>query len=160
MTDIREQRINIKFCSELEKTFVETHEMMQNVYGDQCMSSTRYYEWFKRYKYDRQSTNDEPRLGRSSASCDDAHVAQVCEIVPSNRRFTVREIPEECNISIRSCHDILTAKLEMHRVVSKFVPRLLTQDQRDGRVAIFQKLLDRTSDYGSFLKRIITSDET
>jgi hypothetical protein len=61
-------------------------------------------------------------LGRPSASCDDAHVAQVHVIVRSNRRLTVREIAEECNISIGSCHGILTIKLEMHQVVSKFVP--------------------------------------
>jgi hypothetical protein len=62
------------------------------------------------------------------------------------RHLTVREIAEECNILIGSCHDILTAKLEMHRVVSKFVPRLVTQDHRDSPVAICQELLDRASE--------------
>jgi hypothetical protein len=52
------------------------------------------------------------------------------------------------------------AKLEMHRVVSKFVPRLLTQDQRDSRIAICQELLDHASEDENFLKRIITNDET
>jgi predicted DNA-binding protein YlxM (UPF0122 family) len=64
----------------------------------------------------------------------------------SNRRLRVREIAEECNISIESCYDILTTKLEMHKVVSKFVPRLLTQDQRHSRVDICQELLDRASE--------------
>jgi hypothetical protein len=104
--------------------------MMRNVYGDQCMSHTRCYKWFKGVKDGLQSTH-EPCLGRPSKSCDDAHVLEAREIVRSNRRFTVRDIAEECNISIGSCHDILTTKLEMHWVVSKFVPQLLTQDQRD-----------------------------
>jgi hypothetical protein len=52
------------------------------------------------------------------------------------------------------------AKLEMHRVVSKFVPRLLTQDQRDSRVAIRQERMDRVSEDENFLKGIITGDET
>jgi hypothetical protein len=55
-------------------------------------------------------------------SCGDAHIAQVREIMRSNHRLTVREIAEECNISIGSCHGILTTKLEMHRVVLKIVP--------------------------------------
>jgi hypothetical protein len=58
----------------------------------QCMSRTRCYEWFKIFKDGRQSTHDEPSLGRTSTSCDDAHVAQVREIGCSNRRLTVREI--------------------------------------------------------------------
>jgi hypothetical protein len=110
--------------------------MIKNVYGDQCISRTRCYEWSKRFKDNRQSIHDEPRLGRPSTSCEDAHVAQFREIVLSNRRLTVQKIAEECNMSIESCHAILMTKLETHRVVSKLVPRILTQDQRDSRVAI------------------------
>jgi hypothetical protein len=72
----------------------------------------------------------------------------------------VQEIAEECNISIGSCHDIFTTKLEMHQVVSKFVPQLLTQDQRDRHDATCQELLDHASKDENFLKTIITGDET
>jgi hypothetical protein len=131
--------------------------MMKNVYGDQCKSCTRCYEWFKRFKESWQSTHDELHLGQLSTSCDDAHVVQVRKIMCSNRRLTVREITDDCNIS---CHNILMTKLEMHLVVSKFVPCLLTQDQRDSRIAICQELLDRPSEDENFLKRIITGDVT
>jgi hypothetical protein len=69
----------------------------------------------------------------------------------SNRRLRVRELAEECNISIGSCHDILTTNLEMDRVVSKFAPLRLTQDQRDSHVAICQELLDCASEDENFL---------
>jgi hypothetical protein len=122
MADAHEQRINIKFCLKQGKTFMETHEMVKKVYGDQYMSCTRCYEWFKRFKDGRQSMHDKPHLEWPSTSCEDAHVVQVREIMRSNRRLTVREVAEECNVSIGSCHDILMTKLEMHRVFSKFVP--------------------------------------
>jgi hypothetical protein len=109
---------DIKFCFELGKTFTETHEIMKNVYGDQCMSHTSCYEWLKWFKDSQQSTHDETCLGCRSTSCDDAHVAQIHEIMRSNHDFIVQEIEEECNISI-GCHDILTTKSEMHRVISK-----------------------------------------
>jgi hypothetical protein len=107
MADIHEQCINIKFCFQLGKTFTETHELMKNVYGDQCMSHTRCYEWFKRFNDGRQSTHNEPLLGWPSMSCDDAHVVKVHETMHSNHCLTVREIAEERNISIGSCYDIL-----------------------------------------------------
>jgi hypothetical protein len=160
MADIHDPHINIKFCFKLGKTFMETHEMMKNVYGDQCISHTCCYEWFKRFKDGRQSTTDELSLGPPSMSCDDAHVAQVCEIVHSNHRLTVRETADECNILIGSCHDTLMTKSEMHEVVSKFDLWLLTQDQRDSRAAICQELLECTSEDENFLIRIITSDKT
>jgi hypothetical protein len=75
-------------------------------------------------------------LERASASCDNAHVVQVCEV----DLWQGGEIAEECNISIGSCYDILTTKLEKHQVVSKFVRWLLTEDLRDSRIAICQEL--------------------
>jgi hypothetical protein len=81
MADNHEQRINIKFCFKLGKMFTETREVMKNGYGDQCINRTHCYEWFKQFKDGWQSTHDEPHLGIPSTSCDDAHVAQVREIV-------------------------------------------------------------------------------
>jgi hypothetical protein len=81
--------------------------MMKNVYGNQFISCTRCYEWFKQFKDGRQPIH-EPHSGRPSTSCDNAHVAQVGEIACSNHCLTVREIAEECNISIGSCNDIMT----------------------------------------------------
>jgi hypothetical protein len=160
MSEFHEQRVNIKFCVKLGKTFTETHEMLKQVYGDQCMGRTQCYEWFKRFKDSRQSTDNDPRPGRPETSTDAFHVAQVRAVVCSNRRLRVREIAEECNISVGSCHAILTEKLEMHWVAAKFVPRLLTEDQRERRVPVCQELLDRTNEDDNFMNCIITGDET
>jgi hypothetical protein len=48
----------------------------------------------------------------------------------------------------------------MHWVVWKFVPRLLTEDQRGSCVAICQKLSNRASEDETFLKQFITGDKT
>jgi hypothetical protein len=37
------ERINITFFFERGKTFMETDEIMKNIYGDQCMSHTDCY---------------------------------------------------------------------------------------------------------------------
>jgi hypothetical protein len=57
MSEFHEQRVNIKFCVKLGKTITETHEMLKEAYGDQCMGRTQCYEWFKRFKDGRQSTD-------------------------------------------------------------------------------------------------------
>jgi hypothetical protein len=50
----------------------------------------------------------------------------VLAVIRENRRMTDREVAEEVGICKRSCHLILTDRLQMRRVVAKFVPRLLT----------------------------------
>ena len=51
----------------------------------------------------------------------------------ANRRLTIRELAEERGIPVGSCYEILTAKLKMHRVAAKFVPRLMIDDQKRRR---------------------------
>jgi len=36
-------------------------------------------------------------------------------------RSTVREIAEDCNISVGPCHEILVEKLELHRAAAKWL---------------------------------------
>jgi len=64
------------------------------------------------------------------------------------------------SISKTVCHEILSENLGMHRIAAKFVPRLLTDDQKQNQVDMSQELLDRANDDDNFLKSIITGDET
>ena len=77
-----------------------------------------------------------------------------------NRRLTVREVADEVGISVGSCHQILTEKLQKGLVSAKFVPRLLTDDQKENRVEISQELLVNANGNENFLKKTITGDET
>ena len=124
------------------------------------MSRTQCYEWFKRFEKGRMSVGEDPRPGRPSTSTDDDHVERVRAVIRGNRRLTVREVANEVGISIGSCHQILTEKLQMRRVSAKFVPRLLTDDQKENRVEISQELLANANGNENFLKNIITGDET
>ena len=57
-------------------------------------------------------------------------------MIRGNRRLTAREVADEVHISIGSCHQIFSEKIQMRRVSAKFVPRLLTDDQKGNRVDI------------------------
>jgi len=61
MTDVKEQRICIRFCFKLGKTASETHRMLKEAFGDNALGQTQTYEWFKRLKNRRVSVDDEER---------------------------------------------------------------------------------------------------
>lgn len=48
----------------------------------------------------------------------------------------------------------------MHRIVAKFVPRLMSQDQKDNYVIIYQELLNQVNSDEIIMKQILTGDET
>jgi hypothetical protein len=116
-----QQRVCVKFCVKLRKTFTETLEVLKQAFGNESMGRTQTYDWYKRFKHGRISIEDDPRSGRPSTSTDDQHVAQVRSVIHSNQRLAVREVAKECDISLGSCHNILTEKVGMHRVAAECV---------------------------------------
>jgi len=87
-------------------------------------------------------------------------IAKVRTVVRSNRRLTVREIADDCGISVGSCDTILTDDLHTKRVCAKCVPRLLTDDQREQRQTIARDLFERSCEDVHFLKNNVTGDES
>jgi len=49
-----EQHINVKFCVKLGKSATETYDLLKKVYGDECLSHTQVFMWFKRFKEGRE----------------------------------------------------------------------------------------------------------
>jgi len=134
--------------------------MLQQAYGEDCLSRTQCYEWYQLFKSGRTSIEDDPKSGRPSLSTGNNHIEKLRSVIRENRRLTIREVSEEVGICKSSCHTILTQKLKLHRVAAKFVPRLLTEEQKQDRVTVSQELLDRSNTDENFLKNVITGDET
>ena len=81
-------------------------------------------------------------------------ITKVRTVVRNNRRLTVRQIADDCEISVSSCDTILTDDLHMKRVCTKFVPRLLTDDQREQRQTIVRDLFENSCEECSFLRTL------
>ncbi|GFU91245.1 protein GVQW3 [Trichonephila clavipes] len=119
---------------------------MKTAFGEDAMSRARVFEWFRPFKEGRQSVKSDPRSGRLSTSRNEDKIAQVKAVVYSDRCLTIREIAQECHISVGSYDEILRKDLNMRRVSAKFVPRLLTEDQKFQGLAtyLYQENLIRT----------------
>ena len=74
--------------------------------------------------------------------------------------LTLREIVEEVGISRGSVHSVFSENLCMWRVLAKFIPKLLTKQQKELHVEIAQDMLDCANNDPEFMKTIITGDET
>jgi len=101
--------------------------MLQQAYGENCLSRTQCHEWYRRFKFDRTSFEDDSKSGRLSTSMGDDHVDKLLAVIRENRRLTLREDAEAVGICKSSCDLFLIVKLKMRRVPVKFVPRQLTR---------------------------------
>jgi len=124
MAEVDEQMVCIKFCVRLGKTGSETFEILNQAFGDSCMSRSRTFEWFGRFKNGRTSTANDDRSGRPSTATTSSKEEQVRAAVNQGRRRTKCDLCAEVVIGYGSCQRILTEQLNMHRIATKFVRRV------------------------------------
>ncbi|UYV71820.1 hypothetical protein LAZ67_9000550 [Cordylochernes scorpioides] len=154
-----DQRTCIKFCVKNEIKCVDAFRMLTVAYGEATLDRSNVYRWYKMFSEGREDVNDEERAGRPSTSTTDEKINEVEKMILANRRITVREVSEDLNISIGSCHSIFINDLGMRRVAAKFVPKLLNCDQKQHRMNIANEMLDSVRDDPNLLQRVITGDE-
>ena len=120
------QRCAIKFCVKFGETGIETFNKLKQAYGENALSRSQVFKWFKALSDGRESIKDEPRSGRHSTSKTDNNVEIVRALVRSDRRLTVRMIASEFNLNHTTVHQILTEDLTKKKLCALFVPKNLT----------------------------------
>ncbi|UYV73053.1 hypothetical protein LAZ67_10001676 [Cordylochernes scorpioides] len=120
--------------------------MLTVAYGEATLDRSNVYRWYKMFSEGRKDVNDEERAGRPSTSTTDKKINEVEKMILANRRITVREVAEDLNISIGSCHSIFINDLGKRRVAAKFVQKLLNCDQKQHRMNIANEMLDSVRD--------------
>jgi histone-lysine N-methyltransferase SETMAR len=134
----------------------KTHKIMRNASGGfQGRSSESCVRvWFSHFKKGDLSFEDEPHSGRPSNSQNDENIAKIREKLNEDCRYTIDELLEVTRVSWSSVQHILTQDLGMKRVAAKFVPRLLTEDQRKSRLTVCQDLKTELENDPNFLPHL------
>jgi len=83
------------------------------------------------------------------------------DMVLNDGRMKVREIAETIGISKERVGYILHEELDMKKLCARWVPRLLTADEKRTRMKICEQCLERLNkNKTDFVRQFITMDET
>lgn len=143
------------------KTCEQIKVKLDAVYGglSPSMSTVRY--WFNEFKRGRTSVFDEDRPGRPADVVTEEVVQKVKNIMVTDRRTKVRELAEAVGVSYGTAINIIHDKLNMKKVSARWVPRLLTDENKRLRLSISKEslgLFERNPQ--EFFRRVVTVDET
>ena len=134
--------------------------MIQKAFVDEGMDITQIKKWYRRFKKGRTSVDGDPRSGRHSLMTTPENIERVRLAIEGDRRLTVRELENDLGIPKTTVWEILNKILGMTRVCAKFIPKLLTTEQKDLRSEIAQDNLEMVSDDENVLKKVITGDKS
>ena len=121
-------------------------------FGEHALSRTRDFRWHKAFLDGRESVENEPRCGRTCTSKTDENVTKVRDLVRSDRRLTVRMISSVLHLNRQTVHEILTFELDMQKICTKLVPKIVTNEQKDSRSNVCLDLLERIESDNNFFK--------
>ncbi|UYV77592.1 hypothetical protein LAZ67_15001650 [Cordylochernes scorpioides] len=99
-----DQRTCIKFCVKNEIKCADAFRMLTVAYREATLDRSNVYRWYKMFSEGREDVNNEERAGRPSTSITEEKINEVEKMILANHRITVREVAEDLNISIGSCH--------------------------------------------------------
>lgn len=132
--DEKEFRVLTKHYFLKDKTPQEAKEKLDKHYGDSAPSIRTVYKWFQNFRSGHMGTNDAERSGRPVEVTASEIIDKIHDMVMDDRRVKVREIASAVGISNERVHNILHQHLDMKKLSARWVPRLLTLNQKRNRV--------------------------
>lgn len=155
------QRIVIKFLAAEGVKPAEILRRLTAQFGEETLSRARVFAWHKQFVEGRERVENESHDRRPRTSITAGNIDSVRQLVEGDRRLTTSDIAIEVGISYGSTYSILSEELGYRKVCARWVPRLLTVDQKLNRFQVCERLLARFREEGDpFLSHIVTCDET
>jgi histone-lysine N-methyltransferase SETMAR len=107
------------------------------------------------------SVEDDEHSGQSSTTRTTENIEKIRDLIHEDRRRTIHELAGTVGINYGVCQ-ILKENLNMCRIAAKFVPRLLTKDQKHWHINVCLKLQEKATTDPTFtnISRIITGNKS
>jgi hypothetical protein len=112
------------------------------VYGDSFPSFSTIKKWTAEFKCGRTILEDDPCERRPKSATTPKIIEQVHDMVLNDRQMKVHEITETIGISKEHVGYILHEEMDMIKLCARWVPRLLTADQKHTRMKISEQCLE------------------
>ena len=126
------------------------------VYGKECMSRTRVFEWHTRFREGRTDVEDDERSRRPTISKTTNNIREIKKIVRDDLWLSTRLIVERMSIDKETVWQVWHDNLHMTKVCAQVVSKLLTRDQKENRQEICADISKQIEENPKFLDSVIT----
>ena len=141
------------------KGFSEIKTLTDSAYGDQGLKKTQIYSIMKIVK-DGGAVEDK-RGGHREKKRNASLIADIAAEVNRDGRVTVRGLSDTYGVSTQTIHRILHEDLGLSKKSARWVPKLLSKEQKEERVRVCKDFVAAVHRHSmAWLNNIVTMDET
>ena len=133
----------IRYLQKKGLTTKKYHADMFSTLGDDAPALSTVKKWAAEFKRGRESLEDDPRSGRPSTATTQENIDHIHQMVINDIRLTISHLANVISISRERVENILHNELGMSKVSARWVPRLLTPDQKLTRLVMSEANLAR-----------------
>ena len=142
-----EIRAYIKAHSKLGCSLKKLMAEISTAFGPSCVSYDTVRRWKKKFESGVESIKNAPKSGRPKSASRKEIVSKIKEIIEGDAKFTIRDIARKVSISLSTIHLILKKHLKVRKISARWVPHLLTDEQKRQQVKVAKKLLQMFPKY-------------
>ena len=147
-------------CFKLGKNATETYGMLQTAFWPSCMNQASVFELHKRFKEGRESVRDDERCGRSKEVNTPELIGQIKNFMDKDRCVSIETINAQFDVSVGTVHTIIREELKIQKICTKFVPRVLREDQKERRCHDSREMVELINSDPAVLDALVTCDES
>ncbi len=160
MQRLAEQRVNVKFLKAEGKSQAEVLCSLRAVYGAAAMSKSSVQYWYSRFESSDVSTKDKDRSGRPRSGRSAANIEAVEQLILQDRRVSIPRIQRTLSLTSGTEDRIIHQDLKFRRVSAKFIPKVLSEEQKKNCLEVCLRNLELYEHHDTFIQEIITGDES
>jgi len=153
-------RFYIKTQYKLGKQAIEIFNQLKAVYNDQAPSYATVARWVALFKNGRESIEDDPRSGRPITGVTQDNIDAVRKVIVEDPHSTYNEIEAYTSLSCGTINRIIHEHLKLRKVVARWVPHELTDENRRKRVKDCRENLKLFREGKWRLCDVVTGDES
>ena len=153
--DRQEYRAVIRFCVRRKLKGAEIHRQLQEAYGPAAPSYATVRKWCERFRGQRESLADDKHTGRPK---HEDWKQMVEEFLLDQPFASVRCLSLELGLARETVRLILTRDLGMKKYCSRWIPHVLSAENKASRVRLSANLLSELE--SGDISNVITCDES
>ena len=101
---------------------------------------------------------DDERCGRSKKVRTLELIGQIKNFMDKDRSVSIETISAQFDVSVVTVHIIIRKELKMRKICTKFVPRVLREDQKERRCHDSRKMVELINSDPAVLDALVTCD--